>query len=73
GCQVPLGAWGRIENGALWLDARVLAADGSECIARHASGSAANAAEIGRRLARELLEAGADRLLRLAGRSVGGI
>ncbi len=73
GCQVPLGAWARIENGALRLDARVLAADGSECIARHASGSAANAAEIGRSLARELLEAGADRLLRLAGRSVGGI
>lgn len=73
GCQVPLGAWARIENGALRLDARVLAADGSECIARHASGSAANAAEIGRRLARELLEAGADRLLTLAGRTVGGI
>ncbi|MGH9863914.1 MAG: hydroxymethylbilane synthase [Candidatus Acidiferrales bacterium] len=73
GCQVPLGAWGRIENGALRLDARVLAADGSECIARNATGSAASAEEIGRRLARELLDAGADRLLRLAGRSVGGI
>ncbi|HVB35913.1 MAG TPA: hydroxymethylbilane synthase [Candidatus Acidoferrales bacterium] len=73
GCQVPLGAWGRIENGALRLDARVLAADGSECIERHASGAAANAEEIGRSLGRELLDAGADRLLRLAGRSVGGI
>jgi len=73
GCQVPLGAWGRIEDGALRLDARVLAADGSECIARHASGSAANAGELGRRLGRELLDGGADRLLRLAGRSVGGI
>lgn len=73
GCQVPLGAWGRIENGALRLDARVLAADGSECVARHASGSVASAEEIGRGLARELLDAGADRLLRLAGRSAGGI
>lgn len=73
GCQVPLGAWGRIENGALRLDARVLAADGSECVARNASGAITDAEEIGRSLARELLDAGADRLLRLAGRSVGGI
>ncbi|MGH9781119.1 MAG: hydroxymethylbilane synthase [Candidatus Acidiferrales bacterium] len=73
GCQVPLGAWGRIKSGELHLDARVLAADGSECIARSASGSAANPEEIGRRLARELLDAGADQLLKLAGRSVGGI
>jgi hydroxymethylbilane synthase len=72
GCQVPLGAWARIEDGTLRMDARVLAADGSECIERHASGSPADAEKIGRKLARELLDAGADRLLRLAGRSVGG-
>ncbi|HEV2306816.1 MAG TPA: hydroxymethylbilane synthase [Candidatus Acidoferrales bacterium] len=72
GCQVPLGAWARIEDGTLHMDARVLAADGSECIERHASDSLADAEEIGRKLARELLDAGADRLLRLAGRSVGG-
>ena len=73
GCQVPLGAWARIENGALRMDARVLAADGSECIERSAEGPSSNAEETGRRLARDLLDAGADRLLRLAGRSVGGI
>ncbi|HLW80947.1 MAG TPA: hydroxymethylbilane synthase [Candidatus Acidoferrales bacterium] len=72
GCQVPLGAWARIERGMLRMDARVLAADGSECIERDASGSPADAEKIGRKLARELLDAGADRLLRLAGRSVGG-
>jgi len=72
GCQVPLGAWARIEKQQLQLDARVLAADGSECIARHANGSADAAEKIGRQLARELLAAGADRLLRLAGRSVSG-
>ncbi|MHB8755618.1 MAG: hydroxymethylbilane synthase [Candidatus Acidiferrales bacterium] len=73
GCQVPLGAWARIEHGALRMDARVLAADGSECIERSAAGPPGNAKEIGRRLARDLLDASADRLLRLAGRSVGGI
>jgi len=72
GCQVPLGAWARMENGSLQIEARVLAADGSECIERRANGSADDAEEIGRRLARELLDAGADRLLRLAGRSVSG-
>ncbi|MFZ0212999.1 MAG: hydroxymethylbilane synthase [Candidatus Acidiferrales bacterium] len=72
GCQVPLGAWARMENGTLRMDARVLAADGSECIERCASGSADDAEKIGRRLAQELLDAGADRLLRLAGRSVRG-
>lgn len=71
GCQVPLGAWGRIESGALRLDARVLAADGSECIERTVTGPPSSAEQIGRRLARALLAAGADRLLRLAGRSVG--
>lgn len=75
GCQVPLGAWARRENGALRLDACVLSADGTECIRRVATAACENltdAEELGRRLAKELLDAGADRLLQLAGRSVGG-
>lgn len=71
GCQVPLGAWARVEDSAMVLDARVLAADGTESIHRQATGACDRPQELGRRLARELLEAGADRLLRLAGRSVG--
>jgi hydroxymethylbilane synthase len=72
GCQVPLGAWARIEEGRMRMDARVLSADGSEAIHRQTEGAPREAEQIGRRLARELLDAGADRLLRLAGRSVGG-
>jgi hydroxymethylbilane synthase len=75
GCQVPLGAWARKENGNLLLDACVLSADGAECVRRSASGSVGNSNEagaLGKRVAGELLDAGADRLLRLAGRSVGG-
>jgi hydroxymethylbilane synthase len=71
GCQVPLGAWARIENSQILLDARVLSADGSELIHKQASGALEQAEQLGRRLARQLLDAGADRLLRLAGRSVG--
>jgi hydroxymethylbilane synthase len=71
GCQVPLGAWGRIENQKLVLEAAVLSADGAECLRRKSSGDVAEAAEVGRRLAQELIDAGADRILRLAGRTLG--
>ncbi|MGC2312496.1 MAG: hydroxymethylbilane synthase [Candidatus Acidiferrales bacterium] len=72
GCQVPLGAWARIEEGKMRMGARVLSADGAESIHRHAEGAPQEGERLGRGLARELLDAGADRLLRLAGRSVGG-
>lgn len=72
GCQVPLGAWGRIEQGQLALDACVLSVDGAEHLRRHATGRPKEAESLGRGLARTLLEAGADRILRLIGRNVGG-
>jgi hydroxymethylbilane synthase len=71
GCQVPLGAWGRIESGALLLDARVLSADGRECISDFAKGNPENAVQLGRELARKMIAAGAARLLEMAGREVG--
>lgn len=74
GCRVPLGAWARFEGGELRLDARVLSADGSERVERSARGvcaSVTQARAIGQRVAKELIEAGADRILKLAGRSVG--
>ena len=70
GCQLPLGAWGRSENGQLVVDARVLSADGRECISDRATGLAEEAEKIGRELGRKMLAAGADRLLKLAGRNV---
>ncbi len=71
GCQVPLGAWGRIEQGRLVLEACVLSADGMEYLRRGTSGSAAEPEALGRALAETLLDAGADRILRLAGRTFG--
>lgn len=71
GCQVPLGAWGRIEQAELVLEARVLSADGSEDVRERIAGPPERADALGRELARRMLEAGADRILRLAGRSVG--
>jgi hydroxymethylbilane synthase len=68
GCQVPLGAWGRIENGRLRIDACVCAVDGSEVVRDRADGPATQPEALGRALAERLFAAGADRLLRLAGR-----
>ncbi len=71
GCQVPLGAWGRMEEGQMHLDAAVLSPDGAECIRMHAVGSADKAENLGHDLAHKLLAAGADKILRLVGRDVG--
>ncbi len=73
GCRLPLGAWARFEGGKLTLDACVLSADGSESIRRRGADtceSACDAKNLGDHVAAQLLDAGADRLLRLAGRSV---
>jgi len=72
GCQVPLGAWARLEkNGEIVIEACVLSPDGAEFIRQEHRGPASDAEGTGKRLGRILIEKGADRILRLAGRSVG--
>jgi hydroxymethylbilane synthase len=81
GCQLPLGAYARIvpaasqsrelDSAAVEIEAAVFSPDGREFVRLDARGSPAAPAELGRRLGQALLEAGADRILRLAGRSVG--
>jgi hydroxymethylbilane synthase len=71
GCQLPLGAWARRENGELRLEACVFSANGKEFVRRELRGRAEEAEKLGVRLGQILIEAGADRILRLAGRSVG--
>jgi hydroxymethylbilane synthase len=70
GCQVPIGAWCRIESGNLTMDACVFSPDGTESVRESRTDSRENAAELGRTVAAALLERGADRLLRLAERGV---
>ena len=69
GCQVPLGAYARNEGSEILLEAVVFSLDGKEFVRGEDRGPAASAEEIGKRLARNLIERGADRILRLAGRS----
>ena len=71
GCQVPLGAWARLVAGELHMEAAVFSIDGNEFVRREQQCSAADPAGAGKRLGQILIEAGADRILRLAGRVVG--
>ena len=70
GCQVPIGVWCRMESGSLVIDACVLSADGTESIRERRTGAWEHAIELGRSVGAALLDRGADRLLRLAGRGV---
>ncbi len=64
GCLAPVGAWGRIEaDGRLHLTAVVLRADGSERLFVHRSAEPAQAVELGKLAAEELLAHGAARLI----------
>jgi hydroxymethylbilane synthase len=74
GCQVPLGAWARFENGKLVMDASVASVDGKEFIRKRgvavAIDSANDVNNFGRRIAQELISAGAGRILQMAGRNI---
>ena len=75
GCQVPLGAWARFEDAKLVMDACVASIDGTDYIRKRGNfkGSAMeDADQFGERVARELISAGAGRILQLAGRNVAG-
>jgi hydroxymethylbilane synthase len=63
GCQVPIGAWGRIEKGKLVLDVGVLSADGKQRMWEKDSGLPAEAEAIGKRVAQKLRDGGAAALL----------
>jgi porphobilinogen deaminase len=53
------------------LEACVLSLDGTEYLRKRATAPAAKAQQMGRDLAQEMLEAGADKILRLVGREIG--
>jgi hydroxymethylbilane synthase len=63
GCQVSIGAWGRVEQGQLLLDVAVLSPDGEQRIWEKRSGSPEEAESIGARVAHKLIERGAATLL----------
>lgn len=62
-CTSPVGALATVTNETVRLDVRVLPADGTDELAAQREASVAEAASLGRELARELLDRGAGRWL----------
>ncbi len=63
GCLAPIGAWGRVADDALQLDAVVLSADGVTRLVAGVSGELANAVAIGEDAASQLIQQGASELI----------
>lgn len=63
GCQVPIGSYAELDNGALWLRALVGEPDGSQIIRGERCGTPEQAEAMGIDLADELLNKGAREIL----------
>ena len=62
-CNVPLGAYAVIENKVLKLEGFVASIDGKEMIKDKIEGSIEDAEKLGEKLAKQLLDKGADKVL----------
>ena len=71
GCQMPLGAWARIERGELVMEAVVCSVDGVQYVRQKASAPPDQATQLGERMARLLIEGGARNILDEVNRSRG--
>ena len=67
GCSAPVGALAEVAEGddgeELWVRAVALSPDGAVAVRRSATGTPADAAEVGHRLAKEMLTDGAGALI----------
>jgi hydroxymethylbilane synthase len=63
GCQVPIGANAFLKNDKIYLKGMVGNLDGSVNLRDSISGDRKDAVDLGRQLARKLIERGANRLL----------
>lgn len=63
GCQVPLGAWARMERGELLMEAVVCSVDGAQYVRQKASAPPEQAAQLGEHMAQLLIEGGARDIL----------
>jgi hydroxymethylbilane synthase len=71
GCQVPLGAWARIERGELVMEACVCSVDGVQYVKQRATSAPEQAAELGGQMANLLMESGAQSILEEVSRQRG--
>jgi hydroxymethylbilane synthase len=68
GCLAPVGAWGRVEEAGLTLDATVHSPDGRQRIAASGSAPPEQAEQLGRDVAAQLLASGAGEMIASAKR-----
>jgi hydroxymethylbilane synthase len=68
GCMVPIGGWARMERNEFVLEACVASVDGGDYIRERGSGPPDQPETLGQSVARALLDAGAVRILEMAGR-----
>jgi len=71
GCQVPLGAWARVERGELVMDAVVCSADGRQQVRQRGVANPERARELGQQVAQKLIDAGAGNILEEVSRQRG--
>jgi hydroxymethylbilane synthase len=71
GCQVPMGAWARIERGELLMDAVVCSVDSTQNVRRRLTGQKDQAAQLGQQMAQLLIENGAREILEEVNRTRG--
>lgn len=71
GCQVPLGAWARLERGELIMEAVVCSVDGVHYIRQRASAPPDQAVQLGERMAQLLTEGGGRNILEEVNRARG--
>jgi hydroxymethylbilane synthase len=71
GCQVPVGAWARLERNELVMEAVVCSVDGREYVRQKATAAAEQAAQLGEHLAQVLIDSGARNILDEVNRSRG--
>jgi hydroxymethylbilane synthase len=64
GCQVPIGALGRVKGYRLLLEGLIASLNGERLLRGRMEGEVARAESVGKRLARTLLEAGGDEILK---------
>ncbi|MGH7464495.1 MAG: hydroxymethylbilane synthase [Longimicrobiales bacterium] len=64
GCQIPIGALGTVDGAKLTLRGLVASLDGATIVRGEGSGSAAAARAVGEQLAQQLIDDGADDVLR---------
>ncbi len=64
GCQVPIGAFAEVKSGGLYLDAMVGSLDGTITYRKRLRGSKNDPEKLGKQLAKDLLKAGAKKILK---------